>query len=129
MSEHVPDQAPEQTAQTRRAPRFSLLRRHKWRTGVVAVLVVAALTVLANPSNGVSFFNWPGYLFGAGHPSVNVASTTVTTSNVGSLTAVWHWVPPAGPVAGSNQKLFASPTVYDGRVYVGANNGVFYALD
>jgi outer membrane protein assembly factor BamB len=96
---------------------------------VVAVLVVAALTVLANPSNGVSFFNWPGYLFGAGHPSVNVASTTVTTSNVGSLTAVWHWVPPAGPVAGSNQKLFASPTVYDGRVYVGANNGVFYALD
>ena len=129
MSEHVPDQAPEQTAQTRRAPRFSLLRRHKWRTGVVAVLVVAALTVLANPSNGVSFFNWPGYLFGGTHPSVNNASVAITAQNVSTLKQVWHWTPPAGPVAGSNNKIFSSPTVYDGRVYIGANTGVFYALD
>lgn len=109
--------------------KFSSLRAHKWRTGAIGVVVLAALAVFANPSNGASFFNWPGYLFGPDHPSVNVASTSVTQANVTSLHQVWHWTPPKGPVAGSNNKLFATPTVYNGRVFIGANTGVFYALD
>ncbi len=124
---------PESSAPTTSAParkrRLSALRRHKWRTGIVAVLVLAVVGIFASPSSGVSFFNWPGYLFGGTHPSVNNASVAITAQNVSTLKQVWHWTPPAGPVAGSNNKLFASPTVYDGRVYIGANTGVFYALD
>jgi outer membrane protein assembly factor BamB len=38
-------------------------------------------------------------------------------------------VPGKPPVASLGYQLNASPTVYDGVVYIGGNNGTFYALD
>jgi outer membrane protein assembly factor BamB len=38
-------------------------------------------------------------------------------------------VPSAPPIASLGKIVYPSPTVYHGVVYVGANNGIFYALD
>ena len=47
----------------------------------------------------------------------------------GSLRS-WHWQPgPPTKPGQPSQYLFASPTVYDGSVYIGSNTGVFTALD
>ncbi len=95
----------------------------------VGLLALVGVAVVANASFGASFFNWPGYLYDESHPSLNNVSTVVTESNVNTLHSVWHWTPGAGPISGSNKKIFATPSVYNGTVFVGANNGVFYALD
>ncbi len=69
--------------------------------------------------------DWPAYLGGPQHDSYNGSATSITPSNVGSLQPVWRWLPPTG--AGKN-KLFSSPTVVGGVVYIGSNNGYFYAI-
>jgi outer membrane protein assembly factor BamB len=72
--------------------------------------------------------NWPSYLFSARHASSNAGATTITTANAGSLTASWTWMPPAPPLPALGEAITSSPTVYKGVIYVGANNGSFYAL-
>src|SRR5215469_2030255 len=45
-----------------------------------------------------------------------------------SVSQVWHWQPPV--VTGEpTPVLDASPTVVAGQVYIGAQSGVFYALN
>lgn len=71
--------------------------------------------------------DWPQYLGGPQHSSES-NSTAFTTSNAASATRVWHWQPPI--ISGKpSPALIASPTVVGGRVYIGANSGVFYALN
>jgi len=72
--------------------------------------------------------DWPAYLFAARHRSATSGPATITPANAGRLKAVWtfHEKPSAGnqPPGGFS----ASPTVAGGRVFVGSETGVFYAL-
>jgi outer membrane protein assembly factor BamB len=73
--------------------------------------------------------NWSSYLYNAGHASYNAGATTITSANAGSLTVSWTWMPPAPTVPALGEAILSSPTVYKGVIYVGANNGSFYALN
>jgi outer membrane protein assembly factor BamB len=55
------------------------------------------------------------------------AATAFTLANAASATRVWHWQPPE--VHGKPAPVLdASPTVVAGRVFIGAQSGMFYAL-
>lgn len=69
------------------------------------------------------------YLYGLSHSSVNAGATAITTANASTLTQAWNFLPDPPPVAALGETLNASPTIYGGVVYIGANNGTFYALD
>ena len=71
--------------------------------------------------------DWPAYLDGPAHDSYNAAATSMTTSNIGSLQQAWRWLVPASPNSGSTQ-LRARPTVAAGVVYIGAEDGFFFAV-
>jgi polyvinyl alcohol dehydrogenase (cytochrome) len=101
--------------------------RRRWLIPVVSMLLVGAFAPSFAGASGSA--DWPAYLFSAGHTSLN-ASTAITPTNVGSLTEAWVFNSPAPTMIGQPGGGFtASPTVYGGRVYIGSNTGVFYALD
>jgi polyvinyl alcohol dehydrogenase (cytochrome) len=76
-----------------------------------------------------TFINWPAYLYRQTHSSDNKAAVAITPSAVPSLSRVWTWSPAAPTMTGQPWGLLASPTVFNGHIYIGANTGVFYALD
>jgi outer membrane protein assembly factor BamB len=95
-------------------------------TGLAAATAVAG--GLASPAAGA--VNWSAYLHGSGHSSTNAAATAIKPGNVGSLSIAWTWKPSAPTQAGQpSAQLYASPTVRNGVVYIGANTGEFYALN
>lgn len=74
--------------------------------------------------------DWAGYLFSAQHSSYNAGATAITPANAGAIASYWSWKPAAATMSGQpGPGLFASPTVVAGRVYIGANTGVLYALN
>ena len=96
-----------------------------------AVLVVTASmnTTAVAGSATTTFINWPAFLLGADHTSDNSAAVAITPATAPGLTRVWSWKPAAPTMSGQpGPTLFATPAVYNGRVYIGANTGVFYAL-
>jgi polyvinyl alcohol dehydrogenase (cytochrome) len=102
------------------------------RSGRAAgVLAVGSVLVLASivPSSAATG-DWPGYLFGARHGSRNAGATAITPANASTLSVDWTFTadPPTQPDQPSNA-FIASPTVADGRVYIGSNTGIFYELD
>jgi polyvinyl alcohol dehydrogenase (cytochrome) len=106
------------------------------KVAAITVPLAMALTALAtmalpasSASASTSFINWPSYLDGVAHQSYAADAKAITESNAGSLTEAWNFMPGAPPVAALGYDINASPTVYDGVVYVGGNNGTFYALD
>jgi outer membrane protein assembly factor BamB len=84
----------------------------------LAVFLGVALTSLVSAP---TFINWEAYLHDPAHSSFNSQARGISPANATALVPAWSWR------AGSS--LFASPTVYNGRIYIGAKNGVFYALD
>lgn len=97
-----------------------------------AFVVVSAFALLAPPvvAESTTPIDWPGYMHDPTHSSYQPAATAITTSNVASLVVKWNWKPAAPTKTGQpSPYLFATPAVYDGRVYLGANTGVFTALD
>lgn len=94
-----------------------------------ALAMAATLTALAPAASAGSFVNWPSYLNGSTHHSYTAQATAITSSNAASLTEAWHFMPGAPPVKSLGYALNASPTVYDGMIYIGGNNGTFYAID
>jgi outer membrane protein assembly factor BamB len=70
---------------------------------------------------------WPAFLYDAGHTSYNAGATAITPSSVANLVRDWQWKTPASPNSGPNH-LLASPTVVGGVVYIGAEDGYFYAV-
>ena len=99
---------------------------------VVTCCLVTAATGLAAPqgASGAGFINWPTYQSSSMHGSYNAAATAVTTANAGSIPQAWKWVPPGPTMPGQpSAQLFTSPTVYNGRIYMGDKTGVFFALD
>lgn len=80
--------------------------------------------------NSVKGDNWTGYLYGPTHTSHNAKATAITKKNASALTPAWEWIPDPATEAGQPAaQLFASPTVYEGRIFIGSNSGEFYALD
>jgi outer membrane protein assembly factor BamB len=91
-----------------------------------------AVLVLMGAGNvpTAGFVNWPAYQFGAAHGSYNPSATAITAANAASLVQAWKWVPAPPTMTGQPvAQLNASPTVYNGRIYIGAKTGVFYALN
>jgi polyvinyl alcohol dehydrogenase (cytochrome) len=97
--------------------------------GMLATLVVSAPAVSAPVASAGAFINWPSYLNGLNHHSYAPQATAITSSNAASLAEAWHFMPGAPPVKSLGYALNASPTVYDGMIYIGGNNGTFYAID
>jgi outer membrane protein assembly factor BamB len=95
----------------------------------VGVLTVWSGTMAAVPASATPYVNWPAYLGGPSHNSYLASATAITPADAASLTPAWTFMPGAPPDAALGYQLNASPTVYDGVVYIGANNGTFYALD
>jgi len=105
--------------------RFTRARALAGVSGLAAVILLSqgAAAAAAGPNAAGPNLDWPQYLHGPQHSSVS-ADTAFTTSNAGSATQQWHW-----PPAGQKVVLDASPTVVAGTVYIGAQSGVFYALN
>ena len=99
----------------------------KWllSAAALATLIAASASAVSAATGGA---NWTGYLRGAQHTSYS-PQTAITPANAGSLVKRWTWIPAAGPAGAPGKQLTASPTVFNGRVYIGANTGDFYALD
>ncbi len=88
---------------------------------------LAAGALGAGMASGATFINWPQYLFSSGHTSDNSAATTITPANAAAIKVQWKFTPAPAPIPGLGG-FFASPTVYNGVVYIGARNGHFYAI-
>lgn len=71
-----------------------------------------------------AFADWPAYLLDAGHSSYNPAATSIGTGNVANLQPVWQFFQSTA----GNRQFEASPTVVGGVVYIGSENGYFYAI-
>jgi outer membrane protein assembly factor BamB len=98
--------------------------------GGLSAIPAQAVQAKAKPARAESVqsaLDWHQFLHGPQHSSLSLA-TAFTPSNAGSVKQVWHWQPPV--VAGKPAPaLEASPTVVGGRVFIGAESGVFYALN
>ena len=105
------------------------------RTKIAASAVFAAFlstAVLSGPGAAAppDRLNWPMYLYGATHSSTNSGATAITPQDAGALRKVWHWRAPAPTQPGQpGAQLYASPIVFNGRVYVATNSGLLLALD
>jgi len=88
---------------------------------------VAGVAAEAGPVSGQVFANWPAYLHGPRHSSFQPGPAAITPANAAGLTARWTWRPQ--PKAGTSAYLNASPTTYNGVIYIGAFTGDFYALN
>jgi outer membrane protein assembly factor BamB len=109
-----------------------LRKRRRISCALFLTALVTALLVPASHSTASAQTNpadWPQYLNGPSHSSYNAAATSITVPGVqaGNLQPVWTWSVPASTNAGTNT-LLASPTVVDGVVYIGADDGMFYAV-
>ncbi|MGH3155958.1 MAG: PQQ-binding-like beta-propeller repeat protein [Streptosporangiaceae bacterium] len=90
---------------------------------LVAFLAAGAGPAAAQPAPG----DWASFLNGPSHTSYNAAATTITPGDISSLTQAWSWATPATTDTGRNL-TYASPTVVNGVIYLGAEDGNFYAI-
>jgi polyvinyl alcohol dehydrogenase (cytochrome) len=94
-----------------------------------SVLVLGLLLCVLVLPLAAAASNWPGYLFGSLHHSYAADATQITPANAATLVRAWRFVPdPPTRTGQPGSTLYASPTVYNGRIYIGANTGDFYAL-
>jgi outer membrane protein assembly factor BamB len=107
--------------------------RHTHLLVAITLAVSGTATAVSVPAAvaapGPAFVNWPAYLHGNAHSSDNGAATAISPATVPRLTRAWSWKPAAPTMPGQPSALLASPTVVNGRIYIGAGTGVFYALD
>jgi outer membrane protein assembly factor BamB len=91
---------------------------------LLRVAPAAAVTMVASGCN-----NWPAFMFGPDHTSINRGATAITTANAANLVKKWQFMPDPPTMAGQPAaRLEATPVTYNGVVYVGAESGVFYAV-
>lgn len=100
-------------------------------TAFICVLIAAGIAAPTAPARAAAGTqaDWPAYLFGPEHSSLNPQAAAINPGNAASISPVWHWTPPPPTNGRPPNVLIASPTVAGGRVYIGAYTGVFYALD
>ena len=102
---------------------FARIRTPAAAAGLAGVVVLSQSGAALAAGSG----DWPQYLHGPRHNSMSPAAA-FTPSNAASASQAWHWQPPV--ISGEPTPLLdASPTVAGGRVYIGAQSGMFYALD
>ena len=96
---------------------------------ILFLLALAVLTAAAIlPASAGPASDWPAYLNNAKHTSKS-ASVAITPANAGTLSKAWTFTAPGPTMTGQpGNSLVASPIVYGGRIYIGSNTGVFYAL-
>jgi len=100
-------------------------------SGALALAGLAAAPATAQPTPPAvtqAGADWTSFLHDASHTSYNAAATSITPSNLSNLQPVWRWLAPA-PTKGGSSTLYASPTVSNGVVYIGAEDGFFYAIN
>jgi outer membrane protein assembly factor BamB len=68
---------------------------------------------------------------GVDHSNYQSAATSITPTNIGDLQPVWRWLVPSPPNGEVNYptKIYSSPSAVDGIMYVGSDDGYFYAVD
>lgn len=94
--------------------------------GALAVLLAGGAGLAsATPAVAGGSSGWPSYLFNKDHSSYNSTATSIGTGNLGNLQPVAQFTLPPS----SNAFFYASPTVANGMVYIGAENGYFYAMN
>jgi outer membrane protein assembly factor BamB len=97
--------------------------------GLAAFLATAAL----GPSGGLAAtdrLNWPMYLYGPRHSSTNLRAAAITPASSRSLHKIWRWTAPAPTKPGQpDALLYATPVVFDGRVFVATFSGLLFVLD
>jgi outer membrane protein assembly factor BamB len=72
--------------------------------------------------------DWPAYLFSGGHSSYSRDARAITASNVDQLAVAWKFKADK-PAIDSLGGFHATPIVIDGTIYIGARNGLMYALN
>jgi outer membrane protein assembly factor BamB len=91
-------------------------------SGALAMAPVpASAAASAAASSSPTAADWPAYLDGPLHASYNAGQNVITPTTATSLKQEWEFS--VGAV------FDASPTVADGAVFVGAENGWFYKLN
>lgn len=98
-----------------------------FRALLIGAMAGTTVAASAGPAPGQVFVNWPAYLHGPRHSSDQTGQAAITPSNAGGLQARWSWQP--DPKPGTSAELNASPTTYNGVIYIGAFTGDFYALE
>jgi outer membrane protein assembly factor BamB len=104
--------------------------RTKRRILIGLALAGVGTVVLATGTGAVTPTDWIGYLHSTSHDSDNQADTSITAANASRLVQAWTWRGDAATMPGQpNGGVFSSPTVANGSIYIGANNGYFYMLN
>ena len=100
------------------------------RTAAGAMLVAVGLLLPAASVPAAVNTDWSGYEHGAAHSSAAFGDTAITPANVAGLHALWSFTAgPATQPGAPGPKFDASPTVANGRVYIGSRTGIVYALN
>ena len=100
------------------------------RTVAGAMLVVGGLLLPAASVPAAVNTDWAGYEHGPAHSSASFGDTAITPANVASLHVLWSFTAGAATQQGApGPKFDASPTVANGRVYIGSRTGIVYALN
>jgi outer membrane protein assembly factor BamB len=90
------------------------------RATVGAALANAAVLVLTGTAGAATLTSYPAYLGGPSHASYANTATSFTVANAGATKSIWKLA--------TLGYFNASPTVNAGVVYIGSENGTFYAL-
>jgi len=114
-----------------RDPRTSTLTSGRLAQSLKVGSVVAVASLLVATSAAAADTNdWTAYLHGPRHISYNAAATTFTSTTAGTIHSEWMFTASDPNKPGQpNKGFWASPSVTDGVVYIGATTGVFYAID
>ena len=104
------------------------MRKRSFTLSLISMGVLFAGLAGPGAAGGVTFVNWPQYLYSPEHTSDNLAATAITPANASSLKLLWAFAPPASPVTGLSG-FYSGPTTYNGVIYVGGRNGYFYAVN
>jgi outer membrane protein assembly factor BamB len=99
---------------------------------LVGLGAASLVVIVAVPTSSAvtTFVNWSAYLHGQGHSSYQPAATAITPGDAATLTRKWSWTPDPATMSGQpGPRIFSSPIVSNGFIYIGADTGVFYSLD
>ncbi len=99
----------------------------------MAALVVAASCLVLGPAAGAGAGapapSWPAYLGGPTHASDATTATAVTPADAGHLRLGWTFDAGPPPFKGLTSGWISSPTVANGVIFIGSDNGTFYAVN
>jgi polyvinyl alcohol dehydrogenase (cytochrome) len=89
--------------------------------GLVILAAFGSLAFAMNAAAAPALNSYPAYLGGPAHPSYVASATTITLANAADVESVWT----RSDIGTFN----ASPIEVGGVVYIGSENGTFYALN